>query len=197
MDDLIILLIRGLIYLFRGDPNKQRPAPPSTMQRPQNAPATGSPNAMIPPPSAQHSSAVKRVPLPGMRDRPGARKSQSAARTFQTPIHRLAPNVPRQQNATQRMAAMQQTVGGRAKLAQMKATKAADDVAHRPGSLAAEATSPAAVAEKKRTAAAAAAARPATITAPAIRQLMLSRVSALRTIYVLSEVVGPPVGLRE
>lgn len=35
------------------------------------------------------------------------------------------------------------------------------------------------------------------ISAAAIRQLMLARRSALRTIYVLSEVVGPPVGLRE
>jgi hypothetical protein len=35
-----------------------------------------------------------------------------------------------------------------------------------------------------------------TITAPAIRQLMLSRRSAMRTIYVLSEVVGPPIALR-
>jgi hypothetical protein len=37
--------------------------------------------------------------------------------------------------------------------------------------------------------------RPA-ITAAAIRNLMLTRKSALRTIYVLSEVVGPPLSLR-
>jgi hypothetical protein len=37
---------------------------------------------------------------------------------------------------------------------------------------------------------------PSTISAAAIRQLMLSRRSAMRTIYVLSEVVGPPVALR-
>jgi hypothetical protein len=35
-----------------------------------------------------------------------------------------------------------------------------------------------------------------TLSAAAIRQLMLSRKSAMRTIYVLSEVVGPPVALR-
>ena len=37
---------------------------------------------------------------------------------------------------------------------------------------------------------------PPAISAAAIRQLMLSRKSALRTIYVLSEVVGPPLALR-
>jgi hypothetical protein len=37
---------------------------------------------------------------------------------------------------------------------------------------------------------------PAAISAGAIRQLMLSRKSAMRTIYVLSEVVGPPLALR-
>jgi hypothetical protein len=35
-----------------------------------------------------------------------------------------------------------------------------------------------------------------TISASAIRQLMLSRRTAMRTIYVLSEVVGPPIALR-
>ena len=35
-----------------------------------------------------------------------------------------------------------------------------------------------------------------TISASAIRQLMLSRRTAMRTIYALSEVVGPPVSLR-
>jgi hypothetical protein len=37
---------------------------------------------------------------------------------------------------------------------------------------------------------------PSTISATAIRQLMLSRRTAMRTIYVLSEVVGPPIALR-
>jgi len=35
-----------------------------------------------------------------------------------------------------------------------------------------------------------------TISASSIRQLMLSRRTAMRTIYVLSEVVGPPIALR-
>jgi len=35
-----------------------------------------------------------------------------------------------------------------------------------------------------------------TISASAIRQLMLSRRTAMRTIYALSEIVGPPVSLR-
>jgi hypothetical protein len=35
------------------------------------------------------------------------------------------------------------------------------------------------------------------ITAAAIHQLILSRKSSLRTIYVLSEVIGPPLALRE
>jgi len=40
-------------------------------------------------------------------------------------------------------------------------------------------------------------AAPPTISAAAIRQLMLSRRSAMRTIYVLSEVVGPPLAMRD
>jgi hypothetical protein len=40
-------------------------------------------------------------------------------------------------------------------------------------------------------------ARPSAISATSIRQLMLSRASAMRTIYVLSEVVNRPLALRD
>jgi hypothetical protein len=36
-----------------------------------------------------------------------------------------------------------------------------------------------------------------TINAAAVRQLLVSRRSALRTVYVLSEIVGPPLALRK
>jgi len=52
-------------------------------------------------------------------------------------------------------------------------------------------------APKAQAPATATSAPPTTITASAIRQLLKSRRSALRTVFVLSEVVGPPVGLRE
>ena len=62
-----------------------------------------------------------------------------------------------------------------------------------PGSVAMRANA----AAKPQAAAQVAPAPQPAITAPAIRQLIMSRRSAMRTIYVLSEVVGPPLGLRD
>ena len=56
---------------------------------------------------------------------------------------------------------------------------------------------PAVSAREVVSAAPAMAVKPRSISAADIRKLMLSRRTAMRTIYVLSEVVGPPLGLRD
>jgi hypothetical protein len=169
MDTLIELIIRGLIALFTGRPD-QPSAPPRQIPRIP-------PIDTIPPANPLQQRATQLTRRPQQAARPQAIRKQpirppanspQLKRLFSKPMRRA----PGKSNAPPPIP--------------------------RPPSVAAPLPPMPrpVVARAPESAAATVATSRTTISAAAIRQLILSRRTAMRTIYVLSEVIGPPVGLR-
>jgi len=153
MDELIGLIIQGIIALLNRDKNKNAPLPTRPAPSQHGLP-TGPPQPMQPG-FGRTAQGQKRMP-------PQARPQQMPQR--------------RPQALTKRRAAVQRRVVAPPPLPQ----------APQPAAAPPKAAPPATVASRS----------PA-ITSTGIRQLMLSRPAAMRTIYVLTEVVGKPLGLRD
>jgi hypothetical protein len=170
MDTLIELIIRGLIALFTGR-SDQPSAPPRQVPRIP-------PIDTIPPANPLQQRATQLTRRPQQAARPQLIRKQPIRPPANSPQLKRPPSKP-----------MRRTLG----------KSNAPPPIPRPPSVAAAPLPPMprpAVARATESAAATVATSRTTISAAAIRQLILSRRTAMRTIYVLSEVIGPPVGLR-
>ena len=170
MDTLIELIVRGLIALFSRSSEQKLPPPRSVPRIPPIA---------TNPPANQRS---RSVPLT-RRPQQGARPQLNRPPMNRPPMNRPPPIRPQlnRQEAMRRLAGKAQSPPP---IPRPFAAAPPMPPAARPTARAPE-PAPAAVTTSR-----------STISAAAIRQLMLSRRTAMRTIYALAEVVGPPVGLR-
>jgi hypothetical protein len=182
MDDLIILIVRGLIALFSRGEDKNKLPPPRSV--PKIPPIGQTPQQM-----ETGGQQITRRP-----------DSQQVQKQQQIRQQQIRQQILRRQAEIKQLAARKQP--------QQKLTREQLEwlrQARRPGNtpppIPIPSTAAPPVPQKRPVAAAqsvpqkAAPVQP-TLSANAIRQLMLTRRSAMKTIYVLSEVVGPPIVLR-
>ena len=178
MDTLIELIVRALIALFTGG-SERKPTP-------------------LPPPRS-----VPKIPPIQQLSQPTPDMSPQALRQWQIRQQQLRQQQLRQQQQQRQQAKRQQPMGRQSKQQMTNRFPTTQRAPARRGDAPPPIPQPVATAPPAprvaaaRPAPAATHSAPAAISAAAIRQLMLSRRSAMRTIYVLSEVVGPPLAMRE
>ncbi|MGA2442799.1 MAG: hypothetical protein ABSH08_17735 [Tepidisphaeraceae bacterium] len=177
MDALIELIVRALIALFSGG-SQRKPTP-------------------LPPPRS-----VPRIPPIQQPSQPTPDMSPQALRQWQIRQQQLRQQQLRQQQQQRQQAKRQQPMGRQSKQQLTNRFPTTQRAPARRGNAPPPIPQPIAAPPTPRVTAArpapaATTSAPAAISARAIRQLMLSRRSAMRTIYVLSEVVGPPLAMRD
>jgi hypothetical protein len=176
METLIELIVRGLIALFSGGGKYDKNRPP---QRP------------VPPPIPQQQQYPQQQYSQQYQSRQGQRLSPQTQRAQQQ-------RMQQQRLQQQRIQQKRQPLSKRAQqqlLRKSQQRPGQRQMAPPPIPAPAPPPTPHLAPAPPTRAVAPATAQPA-ITAKGIRNLMLTRKSALRTIYVLSEVVGPPLSLR-
>ncbi|MDP9175778.1 MAG: hypothetical protein M3O30_18205 [Planctomycetota bacterium] len=200
METLIIYLVRTIVSLFRNINNRNESKRQSSSQ--------GLPGANSGDERSQPDNNPRNGRSPSNRYVPPMRKlaapQHGKARNKPRPAASVAPNSHQLAEIISRMpGAVRESPAGRALIARMNVARQAEQAAQRAFTAkqapaptpAAVVQTPAAIGAARATATATA--QPSPISAIGIRQLMSSRASAMRTIYVLSEVVGLPVALRE
>ncbi|MGD0767087.1 MAG: hypothetical protein ABSB42_02580 [Tepidisphaeraceae bacterium] len=177
MDTLIELIVRALIALFSGG-SQRKPTP-------------------LPPPRS-----VPKIPPIQQPSQPTPDMSPQALRQWQIRQQQLRQQQLRQQQQQRQQAKRQQPMGRQSKQQMTNRFPTTQRAPARRGNAPPPIPQPVAAPPIPKLASARPAptahtSAPPTISAAAIRQLMLSRRSAMRTIYVLSEVVGPPLAMRD
>jgi TolA-binding protein len=179
MDTLIELIVRALIALFTGG-SERKPTP-------------------LPPPRS-----VPKIPPIQPPSQPTPDMSPQALRQWQIRQLQIRQQQLHQQQQQRQQAKRQQPMRRQTKQqltnrfpTTQRAPARRDNAPPPIPQPVAAAPPPIPKLAPARPAPAATHAAPAAISSAAIRQLMLSRRSAMRTIYVLSEVVGPPLAMRD
>jgi cell division protein FtsN len=177
MDTLIELIVRALIALFTGG-SERKPTP-------------------LPPPRS-----VPKIPPIQQASQPTPDMSPQALRQWQIRQQQIRQQQLRQQQQQRQQAKRQQPMRRQTKQQLTNRFPTTQRAPARRGNAPPPIPQPVAPPPipklaPARPAPAATTSAPAAISAAAIRQLMLSRRNAMRTIYVLSEVVGPPLALRQ